>query len=39
MKPEHENMIHMVGFLVLILFVLVITYREVVHLFHPGAAF
>lgn len=39
MKPEHENMIHMVGFLVLILFVLVITYHDVVHLFHPGAAF
>lgn len=39
MKPEHENMIHMVGFVVLILFVLVITYHDVSHLFHTGAAF
>ncbi len=39
MKPEHENLIHMVGFVVLILFVLVITYHDVSHLFHTGAAF
>ncbi len=38
MKPENENMIHMVGFLVLILFVLVITYHDISHLFRTGSA-
>lgn len=39
MDPDRENMIHMVGFVVLILFVLVVTYHDIVHFFHVGAAF
>ncbi len=34
MDPDHENMIHFVGFILLMALVLFVTFREVEHLFH-----
>jgi regulator of sigma E protease len=34
MNPDHENMIHFVGFVLLMALVLFVTFREVEHLFH-----
>ncbi|AUW93696.1 RIP metalloprotease RseP [Sulfobacillus thermotolerans] len=34
MDPDHENMIHFVGFIILMALVLFVTFREVEHLFH-----
>ncbi len=34
MNPDHENMIHFIGFILLMALVLFVTFREVEHLFH-----
>lgn len=38
MDPERESLIHLVGFVVLLLFVVLVTYHDIVHYFHPGGS-
>lgn len=37
MDPERESMIHLIGFVVLLLFVVFVTYHDIVHYFHVKA--
>jgi regulator of sigma E protease len=36
-KPEVENMVHFAGFVLLMLLVVFVTYRDIIHLVHPSS--